>query len=75
MSEKDIYQILRLKHYKKLKECWTDDVDGDCIGFKLYRNTESSIVLLNRFQKKRVLPDLSTMFLFRRVKSNSVVYQ
>ena len=28
-----------------------------------------------RLQKRRVLPDLSTMFLSRRVKSDSVVYQ
>ena len=45
MSEMDIYQILRLNYYKKLKEWWTDDVDGDCISFNLYRDTESSIVL------------------------------
>ena len=28
----------------------TDDVDGDCIRFNLYRNTESSIVLLKRWR-------------------------
>ena len=33
----DIYQILRLNYYKKLKEWWTDDVDRDCIRFNLYR--------------------------------------
>ena len=41
MSEMDIYQILRLNYYKKLKVWWTDDVDGDCISFKLYKNTEN----------------------------------
>ena len=46
MYGKDIYQILRLKYYKKLNKCWTDDVDGDCIKINLYRNTESSKVLL-----------------------------
>ena len=45
MSEMNIYQILRLNYYKKLKQCWKDDVDGDCISFTLYRNTESSIVV------------------------------
>ena len=46
MSELDIYQILKLNYYKKLHEWWTDEVDGDCISFNLYRNTESSRVLL-----------------------------
>ena len=50
MSELNIYQILKLKYYKKLQEWWTDDVDGDCISFNLYRNTESSIVLLKRWR-------------------------
>ena len=50
MSEMDIYQILRLNYHKKLKEWWTDNVDGDCISFNLYRNTESSIVLLKRWR-------------------------
>ena len=72
MSELNIYQILKLNYYKKLQEWWTDEVDGDCISFNLYRNTESSIVLL---QKRRVLSDLSTMFLFRRVNSDWVVDQ
>ena len=51
MSEMDLYQILRLNYYIKLKEWRTDDVDGDCISFNLYRNTESSIVLLKRWQE------------------------
>ena len=51
MSEVDIYQILRLNFSEKLKEWWTDDVDGDCISFNLYRNTESSIVLLKRWRE------------------------
>ena len=50
MSELNIYQILRLNYYKKEKERWTDDVDGDCISFNLYRNAESSIVLLKRWR-------------------------
>ena len=50
MSELDIYQILRLNYYTKLKKWWTDDVDGDCISFNLYRNTESSIILLKRWR-------------------------
>ena len=50
MSEMKIYQILRLNYYKKQKEWWTDDVDGDCISFNLYRNTETSIILLRRWR-------------------------
>ena len=50
MSKMDIYQILRLNYYKKLKEWWTDDVDGDCITFNLYRNTENSIILFKRWR-------------------------
>ena len=37
MSEMDIYQILRLNYYKKLKEWWADDVDGGCVSFNLYK--------------------------------------
>ena len=44
----DIHQILKLSYCKKLQEEWTDDVDGDCISFNLYRNTESSMILLER---------------------------
>ena len=50
VSEMNIYQILRLNNYKKQKEWWTDDIDGDCISFNLYRNTETSIILLKRWQ-------------------------
>ena len=50
MSAMDIYQILKLNYYKKLKEWWTDDVDGDCNNFNLYRNTESSLILLKRWR-------------------------
>ena len=50
MSELNIYQILKLNYYKKLQEWWTDEVDGGCISFNLYRNTESSIVLLKRWR-------------------------
>ena len=50
MFEMEIYQILRLNYYKKLQEWWTDEADGDCISFNLYRNTESSIVLLKRWR-------------------------
>ena len=74
MSELSIYQILKLNYYKKLQEWWTDEVDGDCISFNLYRNTESSIVLLKRwrgdYKKRRVLSDSSRMFLCRRVNSD-----
>ena len=49
-GEMDIYKILRLNYYKKLKEWWTNDVDGDCISFNLYRNTESSIILLKTWR-------------------------
>ena len=50
MSEMNVYQILRLNYYKKQKEWWTDDVDGDCISLNLYRNTESSIIFLKRWR-------------------------
>ena len=74
MSELNIYQILKLNYYKKLQEWWTDEVDGDRISFFLFRNTESSIVLLQRWRGD-YLSDLSTMFLFRRVNSDWVVDQ
>ena len=35
---------------KKLQEWWTEDVDGGCIIFNLYRNTENLIVLLKRWR-------------------------
>ena len=41
ISEMAFYQILRFNYYKKLKERWTDDVDGDCISFNLYRITDN----------------------------------
>ena len=50
MTEVNNSQILRLKDYNKQKERWSDDVDGDCISFNLYRNTESSKVLLKRWR-------------------------
>ena len=50
MSEMDIHQILRLNHYKKLQDWCSEDVDGDYISPNLYRNTESSIVLLERWR-------------------------
>ena len=50
MSELNIYQILKLNCYKKLQEWWADEVDGDFISFNLHRNTESSIVLLQRWR-------------------------
>ena len=50
MSEKNIYQIWSLNYYKKLKKWSTDDIDGDCFSFNLYRNTEISIVLLNKWR-------------------------
>ena len=48
MFEMDFYQVLRLNYYKKLQEWWTDDEDGECISFNLYRNTEKSVVLIKR---------------------------
>ena len=50
ISELNIHQNLKLNYYKKLQEWWADEVDGDCISFNLYRNTESSIVLLKRWR-------------------------
>ena len=50
MSEMDIHQILRFNDKKKQQEWWTEDVDGDCIKFNLYRNPEKSIVLLKRWR-------------------------
>ena len=44
----DIYKISRLNYYKILKAWWTNDVDGDCICFNLYRKTENSIILLKK---------------------------
>ena len=49
MSELNIYQILKLNYYNKLQEWWTNDVEGDCINFNSYRNTETSIILLKRW--------------------------
>ena len=51
MSELNIYQILKLNYYTKLQEWWTNEVDGNCISFNLYRNTKSSIVLLKRWRR------------------------
>ena len=51
MSEMDIHQILKLNYCKKLQEWWTRDVDGDCISFNLYKNTESSMILLKRWRR------------------------
>ena len=73
MSEMDIHHILKLNYYKKLQEWWADDVDGDCISFNLYRNTIDKYFvkkLEGRLQKRRVLPGLSTILLFRRVNSD-----
>ena len=50
MSELKIYQILKFNYYKKLQEWWTNDVYGDCVSFKLYRNTESSKKFLKRWR-------------------------
>ena len=35
MFEMDVHQILMLNYYKKLQECWTENVDGDCISYNL----------------------------------------
>ena len=50
ISEMHFYQILSLNYYKNLKKWWKDDVDGDCISFNLYRNTEKSIILFKRWR-------------------------
>ena len=67
MSEMNIYQILRLKHYQKRNEWWTDDVDGNCISFNLYRNTETSKILLKRwrgdFRKKSTARFINNVFI------------
>ena len=44
MSEMEIHQILKFSRAKNFKS----DVDAGCIIFKLYRRTESSIILLKR---------------------------
>ena len=66
----DFYQSLKLNYYKKLKEWYTDDVDGDCISFNLYGNTESSIILLKNgeevSEKKTTARFINNVF-FRRV--------
>ena len=69
MSENDIYQILRLNYYEKIKDWWTDDHDADCISFTLYRHTESSIILLKRwrrdFRKKSTARFINNVFIYR----------
>ena len=50
MSEMEIHQLLKFNYYTKLQEWWTDDVDGGCTSFNLYRNTESSKILLRRWR-------------------------
>ena len=51
-SEMDIRQILKLNYCKKLQDWWTDDVDGDCISFNFYRNTESSMILFKKMERR-----------------------
>ena len=69
MSEMKYYQILRLNYYKKLKEWWTDNVDGNCVSFICietqnikFNSFVKKMKMERRFQKRRVLPDLSTIF-------------
>ena len=50
VSEMNVYQILRLNYYKKQKEWQTDDIDGDCNRFNLYKITETSLILLKRWR-------------------------
>ena len=69
MSKMGLHQIFKLNYYEKLQDWWTDDVNGDCISFNFFRNPESSMIFLKSWRedyKKIVLPDLSTMFLFRK---------
>ena len=50
MSEMEFCQNLSFNYYRKLKEWWTDEADRDCTSFNLYRNTESSTILLHRWR-------------------------
>ena len=67
MSDLKIYPILKLNYYKKLLEWWTKEVNGDCISFNLYRNTESSIVLLKNSEeitkKKNTVRFINNVFI------------
>ena len=59
MSKTYIYQILNLNYYKKLKEWWTVEVNGDCISFNLFKNTRkfNNFADGEEISEKRVLPD------------------
>ena len=75
----DQLSYFKIELLQKLQEWWTEDVDGDCISFNLYRNSENSIVLLKRykgdFRKEEYCQTYQQGFLYRRVNSNWVVYQ
>ena len=73
VSKMDIHQILRLIYFKKLQEWRTDDVAGDCISFKLNRNTENSTVLFKKWRKdfrKEAYCQIYQQFFFLRVNSD-----
>ena len=53
LSIMHIHQIFKLNYYKKLQDWWTDDVNGDCISFNFYRNTESSMIFLKRWREDK----------------------
>ena len=48
----DLHQIFKLNYYEKLQDCWTDDVNGDCISFNFYRNPESSMIFLKKMERR-----------------------
>ena len=70
----DIHQILRFNDKKKQQDWWTEDVDGDCIKFNLYRNPEKSIVLLKRwrgyFRKEEYCQTHQQCFYFEELTQN-----
>ena len=55
-----------MKNFKNLQEWRTDDVDGDCINFNLYRLTENSILLFENgeeiSEKKRTAKFINNFF-------------
>ena len=78
ISEIEKHQILKLNYYKKEQKWWTDDVNGDCISFNLYRNTEKSLKKIvktgEEISEKKSTARFINKFLFRRFNSDSVVY-
>ena len=48
----DLHQIFKMNYYIKLQDWWTDDVNGDCISFNFYRNTENSMIFFKKDRKE-----------------------